>query len=146
MVEISAGTFKCILRTPTREMINCRARSVIIPAADGMLGILRNHEPVLSTLTMGIVQVRDIHGRNNAFFLVNGGFLRFSENHLMLLSDDVTTFEGMSEEQARDALSKAKSIVVGGAYISTQTGEEYDLQRAKLMVRMGEMAQISVGE
>jgi F0F1-type ATP synthase epsilon subunit len=97
---------------------------------------------MLCKIGLGIIQVKEIHDREDAFFLVNDGFVRISENFIIVLSDDVTTFEGQGEEQSEEMLSKAKSHLAGGAYITAQTGQAVDMQKAKLIVKMAEMATI----
>ena len=67
-------------------------------------------------------------------------FARISENNITVLSHDVTTFEGLDKEQAEEMLSEAKSHVAGGAYFTAQTGQKVDLQKAKFIVKMAEMA------
>ena len=140
MVGLSAGKFRCIIQTPTGSLFDCRTGLVVVPAHDGMRGILRNHIPMLLSLSMGIVEVKDVADRNNAFFLVNGGFARISENNLVILTDDVETFEGMDKKQIEERIAKAKSLVVGGAYITTQTGEEANIEKARLVTKMARLA------
>ena len=142
MVKISTGTFRFVLRTPQGTLIDCRTGSLIFPSHDGLQGVLRNHAPMLCKIGLGIIQVKEIHDREDAFFLVNDGFARISENFITVLSDDVTTFEGLGEEQSEEMLSKAKRHVAGGAYFTAQTRQEIDLHKAKLIVRMAEMAAI----
>jgi F-type H+-transporting ATPase subunit epsilon len=142
MVKISTGTFRFVLRTPQGTLIDCRAGLLIFPSHDGLQGVLRNHAPMLCKIGLGIMQVKEIHDREDAFFLVNNGFARISENFITVLSDDVTTFESLDKEQSEEMLSKAKSHVTGGAYFTAQTGQKIDLQKAKLIVKMAEMAEI----
>lgn len=142
MVKISTGTFRFVLRTPQGTLIDCRTGSLTFPSHDGLQGVLRNHAPMLCKIGLGIMQVKDIQGREDAFFLVNNGFARINENFIIVLSDDVTTFEGLEEEQSEEMLSKAKSHVAGGAYFTAQTGQKIDMQKAKLIIKMAEMAAI----
>lgn len=144
MVRISTGTFRFILRTPQGTLIDCRTGSLIFPAHDGLQGVLRNHAPMLCKIGLGIIEVRDIPDKENVFFLVNEGFARINENFITVLSDDVTTFEGLDEEQSKELLSKAQSDVAGQAYFTAQTGQKIDLQKAKLVVKMAEMADIKL--
>jgi len=144
MVKISTGTFRFVLRTPRGTLIDCRAGSLIFPAYDGLQGVLRNHMPMLCKIGLGIIQAREIKDREDAFFLVNEGFTRISENFITVLSDDVTTFEGLDEEKSKEMLSEAKSHVAGGAYFTAQTEQRVDLQKAKLIVKMAEMASIDL--
>ena len=140
MVGLSVGTFRCVLLTPLGKLLDCRAGSLIAPGDDGLLGILRNHAPMLCKLTRGIIQVKDITAAADAFYLIDGGFLRVSENNVTILAHDVTSFEGMAESDIKTMLSAARQTVVGKAYIQTQTGGGEDLQWAKLLVKLGQMA------
>ena len=139
MVALSRGVFRCVLLTPVGKMLDCRAGSVVMPGYDGHIGILRNHAPMLCRLSRGILQVKEIAGRKNAFFLIEGGFARVSENNVTILTDEVTTFEGLQRSEAEHILSKAKAVVVGGAYIQQQIGE-VDVEKARLVVRMSQLS------
>lgn len=141
MVGLSSGLFRCVMLTPLGKLLDCKAGSLVLPGADGSLGILRNHAPMLCKLAAGIVEVKEMPGRGDAFFLIDGGFLRMSENYATILADDVTTFEQMTESEARETLSKARQVVVGGAYITTQIGK-VDLEKAKLLVKLGKLSGI----
>lgn len=87
------------------------------------------------------MEVRDITGRGDAFFLVDGGFARISENFVTILAHEVTTFEGMERDEAETIVSKARSIIVGGAYIRRQTGID-DMERAKQLVKLARLSSI----
>jgi len=96
---------------------------------------------MLCKLGVGILEVRDIPDRADAFFLIEGGFARISENFVTVLPHEVTTFEGMERDEAERILSRARSIVVGGGYIRRQLGE-VDPERAALLVKLGRLSSI----
>lgn len=139
MVGIAKGLFRVILLTPRAKLLDCRAGSLIIPAHDGQRGILRNHCPMLAKLSLGILQVREMPDRQDLFYILEGGFIRVTENHITILAYDVITFEGMTEEEIRDMVSDARSIVVGQEYIRTQR-KKVDVEHARLIVRMADLA------
>jgi ATP synthase F1 epsilon subunit len=141
MVDLTHGLFRVILLTPKAKLLDCRAGSLVVPAHDGQRGILRNHCPMLAKLTLGIVEVRQILDRSDAFFVIEGGFIRVTENHVTILAYDVLTFEGMPPEQVQQVLSDAQTVVVGKEYIRTQRGQ-VDMQRSRLIVRMAQLAGI----
>lgn len=141
MVGLSAGTFRVVLLTSVAKLLDCKAGSVVLPGHDGLMGILRNHAPMLCKLGFGIMEVKEIPGREDAFFLINGGFARVSENYLTVLAYDVTTFEGMERGEAEQIVSEARSIIVGKAYIRTHM-EEVDVEKAALLVKMGRLSSI----
>lgn len=143
MVGLSHGKFRVVLLTPRAKLLDARVGSVVLPVHDGQMGILRNHCPILSELGFGIMQVREIVDRPDAFFVIQGGFVRVSENHVTVLAYDVTTFEGKDSEKVQSMVSHAHSVVAGGAYIRTQQ-EAIDQEMAKYIVQMAEMASIEV--
>jgi len=141
MVGISLGKFRIVLLTPKAKLLECRCGSVVLPAHDGQRGVLRGHCPMLSELGFGIMQVREIADRPDAFFIINGGFVRVSENHVTVLAYDVTTFEGMKTQDIEHLVSHAHSVVAGQDYIRTQQ-DAIDHKTAKYIVRMAELASV----
>ena len=145
MVGLTRGIFRTILLTPKAKLLDCRAGSLILPAHDGQRGILRNHCPMLAKLSLGVLQVRDITNRPDAFYILEGGFVRVTENHVTILAYDAITFEGMDPEEIRHMISDAQSVIVGKEYIRTQR-KEVDMERARLIVRMAHLAGVESGE
>lgn len=143
MVGIAHGIFRVVLLTPKAKLVDCRAGSLILPSHDGQRGILRNHCPMLAKLSLGIVEVRGIPNLPDLFFIVDGGFVRVTENHVTILAYDVTTFDGKDKEEIQKMVSDAQSVIVGQEYIRTQR-RDVDVQRARLLVRMARLAGVEI--
>jgi len=141
MVGLSRGKFRVVLLTPKAKLLDVRVGSVVVPAHDGQMGILRNHCPTLAALGFGIMQVREITNRPDAFYIIEGGFVRISENHVTVLAYDVTTFEGKTSEAAESMISHARSVVAGQEYIRSQQ-ESIDQQKAALIAQMAQLASV----
>ncbi|MEN8128079.1 MAG: ATP synthase F1 subunit epsilon [Planctomycetota bacterium] len=141
MVGLSRGKFRVVLLTPKAKLLEARVGSVVVPAHDGQMGILRNHCPTLAALGFGIMQVREIADRPDAFYIIEGGFVRVSENHVTILAYDATTFEGKDPKTVEAMVSHAHSVVAGQEYIRTQQ-EAIDLKKAKFIVHMAELASV----
>lgn len=58
-----------------------QAKSVVIPAYEGAMGILPDHQPVLTLFQEGIVTVVDPAGERHEFE-VSDGFISFDSNRL----------------------------------------------------------------
>jgi len=140
MVGLSSGIFRCVLLTPAGKILDCRTGQLVLPAHDGLMGVFRNHAPMLCKLGMGIMEVRNIPDRGDAFYLIEGGFVRISENNVTVLAYAATTFEDMEREAAAELLSRAQSVLVGGRYI--RQSEKMEAERASLLVKMGKLASI----
>jgi len=141
MVSLSHGKFRVVLLTPKASVLDCRAGSLVLPGDDGYFGVLRNHCPMLSVLKRGIMQVREIPDRADAFYLVEGGFVRIGENHVTVLAYEVTTFEGLNKKATEELLYHAQSVAAGQNYIRTQQ-DAIEIGKAKMIVKMAEMAGI----
>src|SRR5699024_12490113 len=86
-----------------RTVWSGEALSVAAPAAEGDMGVLPGHQPVLTVLRPGAVRVRPLDGE--ALQLeVSGGFLSGDRGALTTVVDTPTTAEraGATQESTRD--------------------------------------------
>jgi F-type H+-transporting ATPase subunit epsilon len=74
-----------IVISPERTIYDGVAESVIAPAWDGELGILRGHAPLMALLGEGDVRVRN--GGKTEHFHVEGGFLQVVDDVVTVLSE-----------------------------------------------------------
>lgn len=78
--------FKVRVVTPERVAFDGDAVSLVVPAAEGYLGVLAHHAPLLALLRAGTVTVR-VHEHASRTFRIEGGFLEVSDNQAMVLAD-----------------------------------------------------------
>jgi F-type H+-transporting ATPase subunit epsilon len=71
--------------SPERTIFAGVADSVVAPAWDGELGILRGHAPLMALLGEGPVRIR--YGGETELFHVSGGFLQVVNNRVTVLSE-----------------------------------------------------------
>jgi F-type H+-transporting ATPase subunit epsilon len=71
--------------SPERTIFEGEAESVVVPAWDGELGILRGHAPLMALLGTGSIRIR--HGGQTELFHVSGGFLQVVNNRVNVLSE-----------------------------------------------------------
>jgi len=71
--------------SPERTIFEGEADSVVVPAWDGELGILRGHAPLMALLGSGPVRIR--HGGQTETFQVSGGFVQVANNRVSVLSE-----------------------------------------------------------
>jgi ATP synthase F1 epsilon subunit len=138
-------TFRVALLTPRSKLLDCRAAAVVIPCTDGLRGILRNHCPFLTGISQGIMHVQGISDRPdqpNALYILEGGFARFSENHLTVLAYDVITFEGLDPEKVKQMIAQAQNILAEQDLAQANL-RRTEKARSRLIVRMAEMAALS---
>ncbi|WP_435300525.1 F0F1 ATP synthase subunit epsilon [Timonella sp. A28] len=64
------------------------AKVVSAPAADGEIGVLAGHTPILSVLNAGHVRVTDLDGVKHDFE-ITGGFISVDDNIVSVVADKV---------------------------------------------------------
>ncbi|MDO4913567.1 MAG: F0F1 ATP synthase subunit epsilon [Bifidobacteriaceae bacterium] len=60
-----------------------KATTVTVPGTEGTMGIMPNHEPVLTLISSGTVHVQDDAGKSH-YFAVADGFISFDSNKLTI--------------------------------------------------------------
>ncbi|MDH7576653.1 MAG: F0F1 ATP synthase subunit epsilon [Bacillota bacterium] len=99
-------TFKLEIITPERLVVSEEVEAVVIPAAQGSLGILRNHTPFLGGLEIGIIKYRQ-EGKNH-WVACNTGVFEIRENTLRILADTAERGEDINVLRAQQARDRAR--------------------------------------
>jgi len=73
---------------PDRVLWSGTAERVIAPTVEGEIGLLANHEPVLSVLKAGVVRVHGADGGDTRLE-VSGGFVSFDHNVITIVAEPV---------------------------------------------------------
>lgn len=76
-----------------RKIWSGEASMVSAPAAEGEIGILPGHSPVLSVLRAGEIRVTPVSGAQ-VRGTVGGGFLSVDANRVTIVADSVTITAG----------------------------------------------------
>ena len=91
-----------------RTVWSGQASMVVAKTADGDIGILRNHMPVLSLLVDGVVEITPVDG-DKVFGAVDGGFLSVANNRVSILSQFALLSDEIDVDQARAELESAQA-------------------------------------
>jgi len=108
------------------------ADMVIVPGREGLMGILPNHAPVLSTLNYGIVIVR--LGDEEEDFTVAGGVVEVQPEIITILADAAENVREIDVQRAEAARERAEKYLEEGppsdpdAYLKMEAA----LRRSKL--------------
>ena len=84
--------FNYKLVTPEKIYLEGDAQMVVLPGAEGDLGILPNHSNIITSLRPGIIKVTNSDQTQSLF--VEEGFIKFSNNELLVIA------VGLNEEAA----------------------------------------------
>lgn len=114
--------------TPESVIYQGRVLGMILPAADGLMGVLPNHAPIVAALDIGPVSLREESGEKRQL-LVTDGFFEMADNKARLLTDAGERAEDIDVERARRAEARARErLAVRGTH---GTAELVDYERAE---------------
>lgn len=103
-------TFKCSVITPERNVLECDATFVAIPAHDGEMGILTHRAPLVCKLGIGTLRVETDSGKHT--MLIEQGFAQVVDNRVSILTQRARSLEELNVESARTALAEALAMEV----------------------------------
>jgi len=92
-------TFRFILRTPDKVLHEGPVDQVSARAADGSIGILAGHEPLLTALDVGILRVT-ADGRET-LWATGDSLMRVRPDRVEVLTDYAVTVPGPAEAARR---------------------------------------------
>jgi F-type H+-transporting ATPase subunit epsilon len=109
-----ADTFEIEIATPERLLAREKAIRAQIPAADGYIGVLPDHAPLLSELGIGAMTYTtpDDHRFSLA---IHGGFLEINNNVVRVLSDIAEKGNEIDVTRAEKDLKKAQDAIINPA-------------------------------
>jgi F-type H+-transporting ATPase subunit epsilon len=72
--------------TPERQVFNGEVSSVKFPGSNGGFEILKNHAPIISTLTKGEIRIITLSNKTERFS-INGGVMEMQKNNIIVLAE-----------------------------------------------------------
>ncbi len=112
----------CRLITPERTVFDDEADLVIAKIADGEIGVLVNHSPLVSTVEIGDVRIKQ--GDEQRVFATSDGFFKVSENLVQILVEEAVTIDEIDGDAAETRIEEAERE------ISELSGDE-DVESAR---------------
>jgi len=104
--------FSLAILSPDREWFVGPVVSVVAPGADGELGVLADHIPMVAGLKMGVATVR-LANEKILYFAVDGGVLGVQKKGVRLLTGAVVSCDTF--EKAQMALGDLKRSRTSGS-------------------------------
>jgi F-type H+-transporting ATPase subunit epsilon len=99
---------QCVVASPEKLVFKGKVRSVVVPATDGELGILRRHAPLLGALSFGELRIEDDTGRKAHFFVQGGGFVEVVPGQVTVLATEIETLDSIDPAEAEERVSRLR--------------------------------------
>lgn len=129
---------RCEIVSQDRTVFEGDVDIVVIPGTDGEMGILPNHAPLLSTIRMGVVKVRQ--GGEEQDFTITGGLVEVQPKIVTILADAAENIEEIDIARAEEAKRRAEQRLAEGPPPGSEAllAAEAALHRSTLRLEMAQ--------
>ena len=101
-------TFDVALVTPEGSAFEAEARMLIVPGADGEIGVLARHAPLVAMLKAGSTRIH-ISDTEVLEFATGPGFFKVEQDRAIALVDDAVSAKEIDPDRARAQLEEARA-------------------------------------
>jgi len=103
---------RCEIVSEDKMVFQGNADTVILPGAEGEMGILPNHAPLLTTLKLGVITVR-AQGKEE-HFTVSGGVAEVQPDLVTILAAAAENIDEIDVTRAEAARRRAEEVLAKG--------------------------------
>jgi F-type H+-transporting ATPase subunit epsilon len=132
--------FSVALVTPDGPAYEGDAEMVIVPGADGEIGVLARHAPLIATLKAGSTRVHPGDGADVLEFATGPGFFQVLQDRAIALVDDAVNANEIDDARAREQLEAARrelEAIDAGESTADPWQAEQRLRHAENMLTVG---------
>src|SRR5918911_3567507 len=104
------ATFEVSLVTPEGAAFEGEVEMLVVPGADGEIGVLARHAPLVALLKAGSTRVyRDRSTEDVLEFATGPGFFKVEQDRALALVDDAIEARDIDDARAREQLETARA-------------------------------------
>ncbi|HEY8695924.1 MAG TPA: F0F1 ATP synthase subunit epsilon [Chloroflexota bacterium] len=122
--------------TAERKVLEEMADMVVAPGAEGVLGILPRHAPMIALLKAGELRLK--RGADEMAVAVTGGVMQVEQTRVIVLADAAERAEEIDEARAREAVERARQRMSDLKDKADQLQLQAALERASVRLRVAE--------
>ncbi len=126
----------CRIITPQEVVFDDDVDMVVARIADGELGVLVDHAPVVSTVEIG--DVRITQGDERRVYATSDGFFKVSENLVQLLVEEAVPADEIDVNEAEDRVEEAERELGEVSEGDEEEGAKKERARIERRRKMGE--------
>ena len=103
-------TFSVSLVTPEGAAFEGDVEMMVVPGADGEIGVLARHAPLVALLNAGSTRIyRDRSSEDILEFATGPGFFKVEQDRALALVDDAVDAKEIDDARAREQLETARA-------------------------------------
>jgi F-type H+-transporting ATPase subunit epsilon len=119
---MAGDSIQLVVVTPVRQLLSESVTEVQLPGADGYLGVLPGHAPLITELGIGELTYRTAGGQTGLLAVIRG-FAEVLSDRVSVLAEIAERAEEIDINRAKEALKRAQELIAKG-------GENVDWDRA----------------
>ena len=137
-----SDSIQLVIVTPERQLLSERVLEVTLPGADGELGVLPGHAPLITELGIGELRYKTSDGALSEPMAVIRGFAEVLQGRVTVLAETAERPEEIDIERARAALERAEKRIASGPATQDIDWDRATaaLQRALVRLKVAEYA------
>jgi len=137
-----AEAIQLVIVTPQRKLLSESVVEVALPGAEGELGALPGHAPLITELGIGELRYRVAGGAMSDPIAVIRGFAEVLQDRVTVLAETAERPEEIDLERAKAALERAEKRIATGTSASEMDWDRAtaSLQRALIRIKVAEYA------
>jgi F-type H+-transporting ATPase subunit epsilon len=125
--------FQCVVVTPEEQAFDQAVSQAVVPAHDGLIGILSGRAPILMRLGVGPLRL-DLPGGQQQYYLIDGGIAQMKDNVLTILTSSAQVATELDAESARAEYNEALARRITDEKSFEQ--RDHDLKKAQAKMAM----------
>ncbi len=122
-----------------RSLFEGDVEFIIANGADGELGVLARHAPLMTVLKPGPLRIQEVIGGPEQLLFVGGGFLEVLPDRVTVLADVAEHADEISVERAEEARRRAQEKLAGTLTTAEEVEFEQALAVAEARLRLARM-------
>jgi F-type H+-transporting ATPase subunit epsilon len=122
-----------------RSLFEGEVEFIIANGADGELGVLARHAPLMTILKPGPLRIQETFGGEEQLLFVGGGFLEVLPDRVTVLADVAEHADEISIEKAEEARRRAQERLAGTLTTAEETEFQNALAMAEARLRLARM-------
>lgn len=131
---MAESTFMLEIVTPERILFRDEVQFLVVPGAEGELGIMRNHAPLVAALDIGVLRYKNASGTQKKM-AISGGFVEVIDNVARVLAETAEHGEDIDVLRAKAAKERAEKRINAREENINLTRAELALKRANARLK-----------
>ncbi len=131
---MAGNSIQLVVVTPVNQLLSEAVTEVQLPGADGYLGVLPGHAPLITELGIGELTYKTANGQAGLLAIIRG-FAEVLPERVSVLAEIAERPEDIDVNRAQEALKRAQELIAEGGDIDWDRASA-SLQRALVRIQV----------